>query len=55
MFCAQDDTVAKRMGQQARAHVETNFSRAAFGSKLEAILLGLVGSKHAAVNEQKLQ
>lgn len=49
----QNEVLAKKMGQQARLHVEANFSRAAFGSKLEAILLGLV--RKARTAKQRLK
>ena len=38
----QDASAASAMGEQARQHVEDSFSRQAFGSKLETIMLQLV-------------
>lgn len=38
----QDGSAAATMGEQARQHVESSFSRQAFGAKLETIMLQLI-------------
>ena len=40
-----DVAVRKRLGERARWHVETNFSRAAFGAHFESVLRAVV--RHA--------
>ena len=39
----QDGDVAEHMGRQARQHVQERFSREAFGSKLNEIVMDLAG------------
>ena len=40
-LCMQDVRLAARLGQQARQHVQDNFSRKAFGAKLDSIVRAL--------------
>ena len=37
----QDPSVAAQLGRQARKHVQENFSRKAFGAKLDSIVRAL--------------